>query len=547
MVKNIYIIRGFLLVFVFIVANPLQAQAINYYIDRNHAIASDNNTGTIDRPWKTITKANQTLKAGDTVYIKGGTYSSYINPSRFGTASNRITYRNYGTDVVAISGAAYAVYLNGKDYITIDGINGFNNTQMLFLINGANYNIIKNCSFDRNSTSEWTASSIKNDSQYNWIHDNQFSKGGICSGGSDDGTVLDIGTEDSGSDNTAYNLFENNTFFHGGHHVVGLFGSRNTIRNNYFHNEVWTNGKGNRTLYMTGYDSHGIYNLIENNRFGYTAAPCDDNSTGGVLLSSSYNIVRNNKFYHNIIHGLLLQVYSGQDVNENKIYNNTFFNNCDSDDEPSICDGGFEDSAVGFNDWVSGKEVADNVFKNNLYYSHYTLYTDTDQAHVNDQNFANEFNGDTQGDPLFVDASTTPPTDKTDQTTPNLELREGSPAIDAGGALTKVSAADAGSGTSLVVSDSGYFQDSTWAPPGTIGADWIAVGTVGNVVQISSISGNTITLSNSISSRPVIQFGYIRILMVRLCCPVLPLTLEPLGSFKVQHHCHQCHQKILES
>jgi len=499
MTKNINIIRGLLLVLISIVANPLQAQAINYYVDRNHASASDNNIGTIDRPWKTITKANQTLKAGDTVYIKGGTYSNYINPSRSGTASNRITYRNYGTDVVTISGAAYAVYLNGKDYITIDGINGFNNNQLLFLINGANYNIIKNSSFDRNTPSEWTSSLINDDSQYNWIHDNQFSKGGQCSGGSDDGSVLEIGTEDSGTDNTNYNLIEDNTFFHGGHHVVGLYGRYNTFRNNYMHNEVWTNGKGNRTLYMLGYASNGIYNLIENNRFGYTAAPCDAPSTGGVLLASSYNILRYNSFYHNIIHGLLLQVYDGQDVNENKLYNNTFFNNCDSDEEPSICDGGFEDSAVGFNDWVSGKEVVDNVFKNNLYYSHYTLYTDTDQANVGDQTFANEFNGDTQGDPLFFNAKTTPPANKMDSTVPNLDLQSGSPAIDAGGALTKVSVADAGSGTSLVVSDSGYFQDGTWAPPGTIEADWIAVGTVGNVVQISSISGNTITLSNSIS------------------------------------------------
>jgi hypothetical protein len=82
-------------------------------------------------------------------------------------------------------------------------------------------------------------------------------------------------------------------------------------------------------------------------------------------------------------------------------------------------------------------------------------------------------------------------------------LQAGSPAKDAGGALTIVAVADTGSGTSLVVSDAGYFQDGTYAPTGTIFADWIAVGTVGNIVSISSInySTNTITLANSITRK----------------------------------------------
>jgi hypothetical protein len=138
-----------------------------------------------------------------------------------------------------------------------------------------------------------------------------------------------------------------------------------------------------------------------------------------------------------------------------------------------------------------------NRLKNNLYYSNYQLYT----GYTANQTYTNEWNGDVQGNPLFVNASTTPPDDKTDSTLPNLDLQAGSPAKDAGGALTTVANADTGSGTSLVVSDAGYFQDGTFAPPGTVQADWIAVGTVSNTVQISSInfSTNIITLANSVS------------------------------------------------
>ena len=85
---------------------------------------------------------------------------------------------------------------------------------------------------------------------------------------------------------------------------------------------------------------------------------------------------------------------------------------------------------------------------------------------------------------------------------PNLNLTSSSPAIDQGGALTFVGNSDTGSGTSLIVDDAGYFQDRTWGPSyADIEADWIAVGALGNVVQISSInySTNTITLASSIT------------------------------------------------
>ncbi|MBE9484243.1 MAG: hypothetical protein IMY74_05325, partial [Bacteroidetes bacterium] len=468
-----------------------EAQAMDYYVDQNHPSASDENTGTIDLPWKTITKANQTLTAGDTVYIKAGTYNSYIDPDNSGTPSAPITYRNYETDTVTISGVSYAIYLNGSDYISIQGINATNCTRFLYLVNGANYNIIKNCSFDDSSVSEWSASQIKGSSQYNWIQNCQFSKGGECSaGGSDNGLVLEIGNEESSSDLSNYNLVEDSTLFHGGHHVLGLHGRYNTIRNNYFHNEAWSRNRGNRTLCSTGYVANTGYNLIENNRFGYAARPCDAPTVGNVAISTMYNIFRYNMLYHHNAYGIGTYGYSGySNGSYNKFYNNTIFNsgyNIDPEYE-----GGSEDTAV----WFGHSSNTGNVLKNNLYYENYQVYA----GYIGNQTFVNEFDGDTEGDPLFVNASTTPPEDKTDSTLPNLDLQSGSPAINAGGALTTVAAADTGSGTSLVVSDAGYFQDGTWAPSGTVDADWIAVGTVGNIVQISSISGNTITLSNSIS------------------------------------------------
>ncbi|MBE9483407.1 MAG: hypothetical protein IMY74_01085, partial [Bacteroidetes bacterium] len=438
-----------------------------------------------------LNTANANVQAGDTIYLRSGTYNSYIAPLNSGTATQRIIYQNYNSEIVTIDGAAYAILLDGDDYITVDGIGATGCTRFLYLINGANYNIIKNCSFDDSSDSTWSASKIKASSQYNWIQNCQFSKGGECTaGGSDHGLVLEIGNEESSSDLSNYNLVEDSTLFHGGHHVLGVHGRYNTIRNNYMHNEAWSRDRGNRVYYTTGYEVNTGYNLIENNRFGYAARPCDDYTTGSLSICTKNNIFRYNKLYHHNAAGLQFYGYAGySDGSYNRIYSNTIFNS-GYNIYPTY-EEGFEDTAVTFMHSAN----TGNVIKNNLYFSNYQVYTGYTAAQI----FANNWDGDTQGDPLFVNASTTPPVDKNDSTLPNLNLQSGSPAIDVGGALTTVAAADTGSGMSLVVSDAGYFQDGTWAPSGTVDADWIAVGTVGNVVQISSISGNTITLSNSIS------------------------------------------------
>src|SRR6185369_14784387 len=79
-------------------------RATTYYVSTS---GSDGNNGTaLSTPWRTINKAAQTMVAGDTVYIRGGTYREGVFPANDGTsASARITYSAYNSEQVIVTGA----------------------------------------------------------------------------------------------------------------------------------------------------------------------------------------------------------------------------------------------------------------------------------------------------------------------------------------------------------------------------------------------------------------------------------------------------------
>ncbi len=69
-----------------------------YYVATNAANASDTNPGTSTAPWKTLTKAGNTARAGDTVYVKAGTYNETLRPVNSGAAGAMITFKAYPGD-----------------------------------------------------------------------------------------------------------------------------------------------------------------------------------------------------------------------------------------------------------------------------------------------------------------------------------------------------------------------------------------------------------------------------------------------------------------
>lgn len=455
-------------------------EAAGYYIDTSHSAASDSNPGSEALPWKTIIKANQTLVAGDTVYIKAGTYTSYIAPIRSGTESSRITYRAFGSDIVAIQNASYGILIEGKSYITVQGVNFYNLDRFMYLANNANHNIIAFCNFDQGRNVGWSGSEIVGSSSYNWIHHCRFSKYGYYTD-DDIGCILDIGNEESTSDLTGHNLIEDNIMFHGGHHVLGVYGMYNVIRNNYFHNEPWSMGTaasdrgailyGDRNLSVAGYPENSGRNLFEGNQIGYSSDPPDNIGASGMALLTAYNIVRFNRFYHNDRAGLSLSLTSSyySDIVYNKVYNNTFFHNGINTEDPND----HMNSGIGFGIYSGTHIIKYNAFKNNLLYRHRMPYGTYDVS-LADQIFAGNWDGDAQGNPQFVSASEILG-DPMDSGLPDLHLQSNSPCKDAGTYLTTITSAS-GSGTGFQVADAGYFLDG-WGIPGVDGDEIQIVGT----------------------------------------------------------------------
>jgi hypothetical protein len=153
-----------------------QAQATTYYVDK--ATGSDSRAGTsVSTAWATIGKANATLRAGDTVYVRAGTYDEIIEPTYSGAAGAPITYRNYPGETVTIRGVsgymsvvALGVAMRGnwnpKSYIVVDGLtiryNYFGSVAgrpVLVFINGVNsiYNVIRNCTIITRGVTGWAS------------------------------------------------------------------------------------------------------------------------------------------------------------------------------------------------------------------------------------------------------------------------------------------------------------------------------------------------------------------------------------------------------
>jgi hypothetical protein len=464
--------------------------------------------------------ANANAVAGDTVYLRGGTYDTGIKPAHSGSAGNVITYRAYGGEVPTLTVSnARAITIVGKSYIKIEDIRSYQSQAFFFIGSGACYNEIANCTFDHSSgqysvgliTFYNTAFEEGPPSNHNWLHHNVFSRYGKIVDGNDLGTIRISGFK---TDPSSHNTFEDNVFFYGGHDNLDIGGSYNVVRNNTFHNEeayYWdltrtcrnttASGRfGNRNIILSNYgDGPGTANhtLIEGNRIGYAGTPPDDDGASGIENAGVHTLTRLNDIYGNGGMGFYSKMQGDYPETSTRmlsgswarVYNNSIYANgfgdasIDTQFKHGICIWSYRTYDI----WPQ-----DVVIKNNIVFGNFNEWRVGSSNILPQVTYENNANMD----PGFVNVDMS---DKTSLVLPDLRLQVGSPCIDAGIHLTKARGGGTSSRT-LVVDDALLFQDGTWGSKLTHGIthfpDRIAIGMVGNVAGIIAIdyAKKTITL-----------------------------------------------------
>ncbi len=85
------------------------AAAAELYVAQNDPAANDKNSGTEAAPFKTIQAAVDTVKPGDTVYVKAGIYGEPVAITRGGKGNGRIVLSAWKDDRVILGCVPHAL------------------------------------------------------------------------------------------------------------------------------------------------------------------------------------------------------------------------------------------------------------------------------------------------------------------------------------------------------------------------------------------------------------------------------------------------------
>ena len=268
------------------VLSPRVATAATYYVTTT---GSDSNPCSQSRPCRTIAQGMSVLRAGDTLYIREGTYAESIGssaPVPSGTSwSQAVTIAGYPGETVILNGYHAGISLNDGtrvSYVIFDNL--------IIDASGGNGGFFIGCD----------------------SHHIRFINGEIKN--SPDGfLVFGCGANVEVLDSKIHGAFYYGFYWFG----------RDSIFDG---NEVYDNGGYAYHIYNTG--ANNVSNNIIRNNIIHGNGFNGGNGAGGVILSSGSN----NRVYNNIVYGN----YSGIDVDythggtNNQVSNNTIYSNTSS-------------------------------------------------------------------------------------------------------------------------------------------------------------------------------------------------------------------------
>jgi len=108
---------------------------------------NDENAGTAEAPFKTISKAASMATPGTTVIVANGTYQGPVVTSPSGTSNARITYvsaSKWGAKIVGSGSKDVAVWRNNGDYVDVQGFDLSGGTSVGIMQTGSHGRLIEN-------------------------------------------------------------------------------------------------------------------------------------------------------------------------------------------------------------------------------------------------------------------------------------------------------------------------------------------------------------------------------------------------------------------
>ncbi|MFC1626686.1 right-handed parallel beta-helix repeat-containing protein [Patescibacteria group bacterium] len=163
--KIIYIFFGIVCLHV----TSSSVNATTYYVATN---GSDSNVGTQSQPLATFDKANQVIQAGDTLYIKDGTYNQILEITKSGTSTNPITIQAENTHQAVVKSTSSwedSTVLISGNYVVIKGVDVAGSDGYCIEVNGDNVTIQSNKAHECDAHGIYTNAGntfIKNNSVY---------------------------------------------------------------------------------------------------------------------------------------------------------------------------------------------------------------------------------------------------------------------------------------------------------------------------------------------------------------------------------------------
>ncbi len=294
-----------------------------YYVSTT---GSDRNAGTIAAPWLTISSAVAKLRAGDTLYIRGGTYTgtvnaidSAVNTVPSGTSwENAITIAGYPSETVTIrvgDGPGIRLTTSAPHYLIFQDfavdMTGSSAAEGVYLSSGAHHNRFQRLDISHARIFGVAISTNNGNSPFNEVLDSRIHHNGLEGSAPTEGHGLYVFTSD--------NLFAGNEIFSNqgyGLHLYENSGPMNVSRNIVRNNRFYDNGLHGGTAYAIVVN-WGAANQIYNNTI--------DGNPGGILIytnstnASVYdNTISNNK----PLEGVAILGATGSVVKDNIIFGN---------------------------------------------------------------------------------------------------------------------------------------------------------------------------------------------------------------------------------